>query len=536
MKPATSTAIYRRKGSDATASSSTMTWWKWLFLFALVSLVLLLVRLNYQLMRELGRYHDDTLGVQPAAEITRKGRGGKTKMTVRASMEGAAKDAQKLKSLREQVSDMKTKLNEMNKLVEEMTKHGEVGKSKGGGGGNGERERRAKIDSRGQLERLTCDSDMATLQTDRMNKRFAEWWSHSACPDQVWMENIADAFDAATSSFTAGDDGSASPYLILDIGCNKGYTSADFLDALSPGTHMNPHSLVEAIESIAQEDNTKYDRDCGVCNDCKKPLNPDTTTRRAVDVHCFEPSPATYQMLTRAHKKLMPKDNDSDNKHSENNHENDINNGAKWHIHNVGLHQIDGQLSWHKACASAVGDELCTIVPEGTPDAITVPVITVDSFLRDTYMSDPNGGNKEMPLVHMLKIDAEGLDPAVITGSRTLLSQNRAVMVMFEFNPGLSEKDPPHGMWGKRGNPKKTLLEVVQELDDLGYDCYLDTRVPREKEKFRGEAVKEAPALYRITGGCLKEEPKVRGWANVVCASRRFGGVAEGLSRLSWVG
>eukprot|EP00569_Conticribra_weissflogii_P005128 CAMPEP_0171344522 /NCGR_PEP_ID=MMETSP0878-20121228/19558_1 /TAXON_ID=67004 /ORGANISM="Thalassiosira weissflogii, Strain CCMP1336" /LENGTH=504 /DNA_ID=CAMNT_0011847727 /DNA_START=168 /DNA_END=1682 /DNA_ORIENTATION=+ len=504
-----------------------MTWWKYLFLSALASLVLLLVRLNYQLMKELGRDGNDALGVQPS--VAGKGRDGDTKMTtVRASMEAAAKDAQNLKYLREQVSEMKTKLKDMNTLVEEMKKKKQHRKP-GGAKGEGGREGNAKIDSRGQLERLTCDSDMATLQTDRMNKRFAEWWSHSACPDQVWMENISNVFDDATSSSTGEDHGNASPYLILDIGCNKGYTSADFLDALSPGTHMNPHTLVEAIQSIAEEDNTKYDRDCGVCNDCKKPLNSDTSTRRPANVHCFEPSPATYQMLTRAHEKLMPKGDDSNNSKINDN-------DAKWHIHNVGLHQINGQLSWHKACASAVGDELCTIVPEGTPDAITVPVITVDSFLRENYMSNSKGSNMEMPLVHMLKIDAEGLDPAVITGSRTLLSQNRAVMVMFEFNPGLSEKDPPHGMWGKRGNPKKTLLEVVQELDDLGYDCYLDTRVPREKEKFRGEAVKEAPALYRITGGCLREEPRVRGWANVVCASRRFGGVAEGLSRLSWVG
>jgi hypothetical protein len=39
----------------------------------------------------------------------------------------------------------------------------------------------------------------------------------------------------------------------------------------------------------------------------------------------------------------------------------------------------------------------------------------------------------------MLKVDAEGLDPAILTGSTKLLTQNRAMMVMFEFNPGLGE-------------------------------------------------------------------------------------------------
>ena len=133
----------------------------------------------------------------------------------------------------------------------------------------------------------------------------------------------------------------------------------------------------------------------------------------------------------------------------------------------------------------------------------------------------------------MLKIDAEGLDPAVLQGSTSLLRQNRALYVMFEFNPGLSDKDPPHGMWGRRGNPQKTLLEVTNWLDDLGYDCYLDSRVPQGKELVGKNRVGVAPALYRITGGCLSVEPRVRGWGNVVCGARKYGDVAMSLRRLA---
>ena len=139
-----------------------------------------------------------------------------------------------------------------------------------------------------------------------------------------------------------------------------------------------------------------------------------------------------------------------------------------------------------------------------------------------------------MPLVHMLKVDAEGLDPAVLNGASALLKSNRAIMTMFEFNPGLSEgKDPAthHGMWGRNGKPKKTLLDVTDWLDTLGYDCYLDTHLPNARERKDGvsDKPKDTPALYRITGGCMREEPRVRGWANVVCACRKFGFVAEGL-------
>jgi FkbM family methyltransferase len=424
---------------------------------------------------------------------------------------GAAQ--QKLKKLRKEVGMMREKVNDMKVLRKEM---------KGGSGAQSSKFKvtasktdgklSGTINSSGELEKIICTASQAKAQTTRSNKRFNEWWSHSACPDQAWMDSIYDTFHTATqntnfpSNLLKKDD-QDKPFLVLDIGCNKGYTSADFFDALSPGTGMNPKNLVRAIREIAKEDKTKFDREGGVCNDADKPLNKDTSTKRDVEIHCFEPSPATYNMLTRAKTKLLPKEE-----------------GAKWHIHNLGVHQVNGAMAWHSACASAVGDELCTIVEEGTEDSISVPVVTVDSFLTDTYKTN------EMPLVHMLKVDAEGLDPAVLSGSTELLTQNRAMMVMFEFNPGLGGGEHPHGMWGPKGNPHKDLLEVTSWLDSLGYDCYLDTRVPKGKEV---GSVPDAPALYRITGDCLTEEPKVRGWANVVCGSRKWGSVAWELRRLA---
>ena len=351
------------------------------------------------------------------------------------------------------------------------------------------------------------------------------------------MDHIDELFAEATppspllSSSSQQQQQQQQPYLVLDIGCNKGYTSADFLDALSPGTNMNPHTLVTAIRTIAKEDRTKIDRDGGVCNDSKKELNRDRTTVRDVEVHCFEPSPATYEMLKRARAKLMPMNTNNGRGGGEGG-----GGGAKWFIHNKGLHNVNGKMSWHSACAHAVGDELCTIVEEGTEDAITVPVVTVDKFLEETYPSS-SSSDSTLPLVHMLKIDAEGLDPAVLQGSTNVLTQNRAIMVMFEFNPGLSEKkgdNIPHGMWGKNGKPHVSLIEVTNWLDTLGYDCYLDTHLPDDQEK-KDKGVLEAPGLYRITGDCLSKEPSVRGWANVVCASRKYGNVAERLLELATI-
>ena len=469
--------ISNRRGGGGT--DSTMTWWKILFLASLALLVSFLVRLNYQLAKELS-------GPTIMSDNNIVGSSNQP------LLEDSAAQKERLISLRKEVSSMKNKVGELKGMVAQL-------KAGGGGGDAGSGE---------EYPRLTCTAAVAKKQTARMNKRFSEWWSHSACPDQVWMENIHDVFDAAMIGM---GDNKLRPYLIMDIGCNKGYTSADFLDALSPGTNFNPRSLVNAIRAVAKDMNTKFDRDGGVCNDSNKALNQDRTTKRKMEVHCFEPSPATYNMLMSVRSKLMP-DGPGD---------------AVWNIHNKGLHEVNGQMKWHPACASAVGDELCTIVPDDTEGAISVPVVTVDQFLIDTYPEEA----KTMPLVHMLKIDAEGLDPAVLTGSTSLLKQSNAIMVMFEFNPGLSEGKSPHGMWGRGGNPRRTLLEVTNTLDELGYDCYLDTRLVDDKE--RGKGVLEAPALYRITGGCMREEPRVRGWANVVCAARKYPNVASMLRKLA---
>jgi len=498
MNMKTKKSINSRRGGGS--PDATMTWWKYLFLASLILMVSFLVRL-----KKIGPPASGDAVTAAGAE-----RGGND--YVAASIDGNVggvgnareeeSDAQKrLTSLRKQVSSMKEKVGTMKGMVKEIQGQDNSGVSLS--------HRDSNINDQGEFQRLTCTPEVAEKQAIRMNKRFNEWWSHSACPDQVWMENIHSVFDVAMGE----THDSSKPYRILDIGCNKGYTSADFLDALSPGTNINPHTLVDAIRSIAREMNTKFDRDGGVCNDSNKPLNKDRETKSKTEVHCFEPSPATFNMLMKARTKLMP--------HGVNNPDEK----AMWQIHNVGLHEVNSQMSWHSACATSVGDELCTIVPDGTQDSIPVPVVTVDKFLEDTYPAE------EKTVVHMLKIDAEGLDPAVLAGSTLLLTQNRAIMVMFEFNPGLSEGDSPHGMWGRGGKPRKKLLEVTTWLDQLGYDCYLDTRLVDERERDKG--VPEAPALYRITGDCLTEEPRVRGWANVVCASRKFGSVALMLRNLA---
>ncbi|KAL3809859.1 hypothetical protein ACHAXA_000228 [Cyclostephanos tholiformis] len=488
--------------TTATAATSTARW-KVLSVVVLSILILVLSYVNYLLLGELDPGGGiGTIGATaPGGWTTREYDDGDPS-SAGDTENGTEREMARLVTLRRKVEETREDVRAMRGMVEKIRS----GRGRGGLDDDGT--------DGGEFPRLTCTPDVARRQADRLNERFREWWSHSACPDQAWMGGMIEVFRSGSTTTTM-------PYLMLDVGCNKGYASADFLDALSPGSGINPSSLVDAIRSVSRETKTRIDRDGGVCNDSKRRLNPDRTTERMVQVHCFEPSPATYNMLKLARSKLIHADGGVAG-----------GGGAMWNIHNLGLHSEVGDMMWHPACANAVGDELCTIVPDGTMEgAITVPVVTVDRFLKDAY-SKAAGGGEGRVVVHLLKIDAEGLDPAVLGGSTNLLTRSGAILVTFEFNPRLSEKkENPHGMWGKGGNPRKDLLEVTSWLDGLGYDCYVDSRRVDNGERDKG--VPDAPALYRITGNCLTEEPRVRGWANVVCASRKFKKAASMLRNLA---
>ena len=104
------------------------------------------------------------------------------------------------------------------------------------------------------------------------------------------------------------------------------------------------------------------------------------------------------------------------------------------------------------------------------------------------------------------------------------------------YNPQLK----PPNMWRR-----VSLTAIVNLLDDLDYDCYYDSD-PRGDNNGR---IKEGPALYLITGGCLapihgghssssKEEVNnsphgIRGWANVACVPRAFAPARDALRKLA---
>ena len=182
--------LNQRRGQQG-GNYESMGWWKCLIVGILITLIGMLIRLNYQLAQALRR--DDVSAADDGAALG----GG-------AEASGNKSDEQeRLSSLRREVSTIKKKMDSMKDMVNQLKKDAPAADTASSAVDSDSNlshtsyDLSGKILDNGALERITCTPTMARKQMDRMNKRFSEWWSHSACPDQVWMEEIDKVFDMA---------------------------------------------------------------------------------------------------------------------------------------------------------------------------------------------------------------------------------------------------------------------------------------------------------------------------------------------------
>eukprot|EP01065_Artemidia_motanka_P015487 TRINITY_DN19278_c0_g1_i1.p1 TRINITY_DN19278_c0_g1~~TRINITY_DN19278_c0_g1_i1.p1 ORF type:complete len:469 (+),score=144.79 TRINITY_DN19278_c0_g1_i1:53-1408(+) len=339
--------------------------------------------------------------------------------------------------------------------------------------------------------RRSCSAAESRTQLQRLNRRNGEWWSHSGCPQQAWTGPLVDIFRKRMGR-------GKKRIVAFDIGCNKGYTSAALLARFDPKYGVTPKLLHKSIQRYARSHKFELDRDCGVCGDCNERPEKESAEAEAtpVSVHCFEPSPATFEMLMKVRHDIVRRAGRD---------------GTRWHIHKAGLHSRAGTMWWDKSCATDPGTELCTIKAEGDAGAIAVDVTTVDTAMRKRVRSSDQ--------LMLLKIDAEGYDAEVLRGALSTLTAHRASVVTWEYNPHLGGKTP-RGPWAHGENA----TAVVEWLDAMGYDCYLESNQAKADTA-------DTPSLYRLNAGCLRLPPHElgpphRGWANVVCASRKDSEVA----------
>jgi len=124
-------------------------------------------------------------------------------------------------------------------------------------------------------------------------------------------------------------------------------------------------------------------------------------------------------------------------------------------------------------------EETASLTPKSSgQQGVEVEVLTLDGFFSKPLM------------IHFLKIDAEGYDPLVLRGARSLLKRKRVKFIVFEY--GIHWGRAAHGI---------SLQAAVMELFRLGYGCFLMTRA----------------ALIPLFDQWWQEGYAANDWANVFC-------------------
>mmetsp|Transcript_37651 Transcript_37651/g.118658 ORF Transcript_37651/g.118658 Transcript_37651/m.118658 type:complete len:343 (-) Transcript_37651:6132-7160(-) len=298
------------------------------------------------------------------------------------------------------------------------------------------------------LSRNASDACLRT-KAERSARNFRSHISRqktfSSCPNTKWLQSLA-AFKK---------DGA---HIFFDVGCNKGYESINLFSTWQPRSNISPSRL----HSVLQR--RKVEKPCGNCNDCRdqrrkhRPQN----VHQLPFVHCFEPNGRLVDVLQEAADKLLPG-------HDRRN----------WLIHHTAVSNTTNLVRFKRRCQN----EKCSIVQDSSSikDSYFVNSTTIDSVLSDY----------DIKFVDIMKIDAEGYDPAVLLGAHNALSAGAFGVVQFEYH-GI-------GLW-----KTATLKNVIESMDGQGYTCFFDGR----------------RHLTRITG-CWSPHFEFHDWSNVVCGNRR---------------
>ena len=139
----------------------------------------------------------------------------------------------------------------------------------------------------------------------------------------------------------------------VDIGCNKGYSSAQVFERWQPRASLNQQSLGQAHQKLGTP---KF---CGVCQDCKqKPLKVPKGAHGTVMpvVHCIDGSPTTLSRTTQAMQLASPTSM------------------AGMHFHNLAFTNFTGTVQFGDCDAM----ETCSM-HKGTP--VTVKAMKLDAFV-----------------------------------------------------------------------------------------------------------------------------------------------------------
>lgn len=277
---------------------------------------------------------------------------------------------------------------------------------------------------------------------------------------------------------------------MVSVGANKGY---GVLELLSRYTATNVTGV--AWQQLLQTSSRSCGRCCGICNDCFQRHMQGTTTQeerahRKVRVHAFEVLPANAALLRTAASHFgLPIEV----------HEMAASNSTR-------ILQLGGHYMWrsrnqpgyecatldfqpaaggHRPRPSDGAERRARRAREDAPSP--VQATTLDDFFA----------RRGIERVHVLEIDANGMDALVLEGAAATLARRGIDLLTFEYHEA--------GFWGACGGGCRTLRGVLAWLEGAGYACY-----------WQGAQ----GGVARASGRCWQEDFEFRRWSNLVCTHR----------------
>lgn len=288
----------------------------------------------------------------------------------------------------------------------------------------------------------------------------------SNCPREDWFALMAQA-DAHR------------PKLFVNIGVNKGYNIAIWMNIFTPANHVDTHTWKKLLP--CEGDDYKC---CGACFECKQKTYtppagnavPSQLTILAVDLNDHN-----LQQINTNFQKLAPDMAD----------------------HGVSIYTLHAAVSDKSGTVTIpdciYGDEICSLrnTSYGHSKYKQVSMLTVDEIMSAFFHAAGRsvhgyGDRNYHPLIDILLIDTEGHDPLALAGSKQLFKSKKVRCVIFEYHAV--------GHW-----ESTQLQTVLQDLEAADFECY-----------FQGQG-----RLWKITDGCWHANYEFHDWSNVMCIQKQ---------------
>lgn len=285
----------------------------------------------------------------------------------------------------------------------------------------------------------------------------------SGCPSSRWQDAIAPLLHKQRLQQ------SGKPLTFVNVGANKGYNVAEFMQRYYHGSSLvkNSEAWHAELMRVGSSKRVRVRYGCGLCNPCKaKP--PHARLLAPVSIHAVEMVRLNAEALRQLFTSFR----------------------VPGHVHHLAMSNFSGVASYR--AAAAVGLEHYELGKDVTKyRSESVPCSTLDSF-ASTHLDSVAG-------IDLLSIDCEGQDALVLEGAQELLRRRAIAVLEFEYIW--------RGYWRHdKGDDQRRLAAVLRSLEGHGYRCY-----------WQGESGR----LARASGPYWCDEFAFRVRANLVCSHRQ---------------